>query len=271
MQKRNRKRNAVLLLVLLLLANLLGAAPFAGGQRVEASGAYSIYIEGESNYDDAQAVLDKVNRERKQAGAKPLVMNRELQKAAMRRAAELAVKYDHVRPNGKICFSASDLIYGENIAVGQTTPATVMKAWMASKGHRMNILNEAYTAVGIGVFYHNKHYYWVQCFGYVDGEAYEKSGIEEKTYKISVKGKLNYSIAGKKSITIKKGGTKTLALTVTDFFKSKIQAKSGKWSSSKPSVVSVSKSGRLTAKKKGTAVVSCKLGGVTKKVTVKVK
>ncbi|MDE5967294.1 MAG: CAP domain-containing protein [Lachnospiraceae bacterium] len=271
MQKRNRKRNALILLVLLLFADIFGTAPFAGGQRVEAAGTYSIYIEGESNYDYAQAVLDKVNREREKAGAEALVMNQELQKAAMRRAAELAIKYAHVRPNGKICFSASDLIYGENIAVGQTTPAMVMKAWMKSKGHRTNILNEAYTAIGIGVFYHNKHYYWVQCFGYVDGEAYEKNGTEEKTYKISIKGKLNYRIAGKKSITMKKGGTKALELKVTDFYQSKILAKSGKWSSSKPSVVTVSKSGKLKAKKKGTAVISCKLGNVTQKVTVKVK
>lgn len=271
MQKRNRKRNAVLCLVLLLFANIFGAAPLFGGQRVEAAGTYNIYIEGESNYDYAQAVLTQVNRERKKAGAEALVMNQELQKAAMRRAAELAVKYDHVRPNGKICFSASDLIYGENIAVGQTTPASVVKAWMASEGHRMNILNEDYKAIGVGVFYHNKHYYWVQCFGYVDGEAYEKSGAEKNTYKISVKGKLDYSIAGKKTITMKKGGVKTLELKVTGFFDGKILAKSGKWSSSKPSVATVSKNGKLKAKKKGTAVIRCKLGTVTKKITVQVK
>lgn len=266
-----KRIKAFLLSVLVLVTGIFGTVLFAGGQRVEAAGTYSIYIEGESNYDYAQAVLDKVNREREKAGAEALVMNRELQKAAMRRAAELAVRYDHVRPNGKRCFSASDLIYGENIAVGQKTPDAVMKAWMSSKGHRTNIINKAYTAVGIGVFYHNQHYYWVQCFGYADSEAYEKDEIEEKTYKISVKGKLNYSIAGKKAITMRKGEKKTLELKITDFFKSKILAKSGKWSSSKPSVVTVSKNGRLTAKKKGTAVISCKLGGVTKKITVKVK
>jgi uncharacterized protein YkwD len=40
---------------------------------------------------------------------------------------------------------------GENIATGYTTPARVVKAWMASKGHCQNILNPQYRDVGTGV------------------------------------------------------------------------------------------------------------------------
>ncbi len=40
---------------------------------------------------------------------------------------------------------------GENIATGFTTPASVVTAWMASKGHCQNILNPQYRYVGTGV------------------------------------------------------------------------------------------------------------------------
>lgn len=38
----------------------------------------------------------------------------------------------------------------ENIAVGYSSPAAVVAGWMQSPGHRANILNCAYTMIGIG-------------------------------------------------------------------------------------------------------------------------
>jgi uncharacterized protein YkwD len=40
---------------------------------------------------------------------------------------------------------------GEDIAAGANTPATAMMAWMASPEHCANILDPAFTGVGIGV------------------------------------------------------------------------------------------------------------------------
>jgi len=40
---------------------------------------------------------------------------------------------------------------GENIAQGQTTAQQVMTDWMNSPGHRANILNCTFAAIGIGV------------------------------------------------------------------------------------------------------------------------
>ncbi len=265
------KRKAFICTLLMVLSCLSGVLLPEHRQTVEAAGTYSVYLEGKCHYDYAQDVLDVVNKERKKAGAEALAMDKELLQAAMLRAAEIALVYDHTRPNGKRCFTASNRMYGENIAIGQRSPKEVMEDWMQSSGHRMNILQEGYCSVGIGVFYHEGHYYWVQCFGYDQAEQIQKTGVEKKTCKISVKRKLSYKISGKKKLTMKKGGTKTLSLKVDNFFTATLLAKSGKWSSSKPSVVTVSKKGKLTAKKKGTAVISCKLGGVTKKITVKVK
>ena len=51
---------------------------------------------------------------------------------------------------------------GENIAKGQTTPQAVVDAWMNSAGHRANILNPAYTKIGVG--YVAGGNYWTQMF-----------------------------------------------------------------------------------------------------------
>ncbi|TVX94665.1 transporter [Paenibacillus agilis] len=58
--------------------------------------------------------------------------------------------------------------YGENIAAGYPTPLDVMAAWMASEGHRKNILNPNFTFLGVGYVPGNASssyaHYWVQLF-----------------------------------------------------------------------------------------------------------
>lgn len=68
--------------------------------------------------------------------------------------------------------------WGENIAAGQTTPESVVNAWINSPGHRANILNENYKDIGIGYYYLeddtgsvNYHHYWTQAFGTEFGDA----------------------------------------------------------------------------------------------------
>lgn len=50
----------------------------------------------------------------------------------------------------------------ENIAKGQTTPQSVVNAWMNSSGHRANILNASYNRIGVG--YVKNGNYWTQMF-----------------------------------------------------------------------------------------------------------
>ncbi|HSQ58384.1 MAG TPA: CAP domain-containing protein [Gemmata sp.] len=42
--------------------------------------------------------------------------------------------------------------WGENIAYGYTSAASVMTAWMNSPGHRANILNSTFTEIGVSVW-----------------------------------------------------------------------------------------------------------------------
>ncbi|NEP19230.1 MAG: hypothetical protein F6J97_20420, partial [Leptolyngbya sp. SIO4C1] len=57
---------------------------------------------------------------------------------------------------------------GENIAAGYSTPRAVFDGWMASSGHRANILSDRFSEIGFGSYRSpNSTYgtYWVQHFG----------------------------------------------------------------------------------------------------------
>jgi uncharacterized protein YkwD len=55
---------------------------------------------------------------------------------------------------------------GENLAAGQTSPEQVVADWMASPGHRENMLGETYTEVGVGLRQGGDYgLYWVLEFG----------------------------------------------------------------------------------------------------------
>lgn len=56
--------------------------------------------------------------------------------------------------------------WGENIAFGYTTPESVMSGWLNSPGHKANIENTAYKAIGIGAALKtDSRWAWTQCFG----------------------------------------------------------------------------------------------------------
>lgn len=153
---------------------------------VQAEAARSKTVQGTCDYDEAYQVLKLVNQERSRAGAESLIMDKELLDAAMMRAAECTVDFSHTRPNGTDCFTASDKMFGENIALGYKSPAEVMKGWMNSEGHKKNILNKGYHSIGIGCFVINGSKYWVQCFGFAKAESVSNPGKCKGTYKVSL-------------------------------------------------------------------------------------
>lgn len=122
------------------------------------------------NYNDSYAnqVLSILNDERAKAGLAPLSMNSGAVSAAKTRAAEIVTSFSHTRPDGRKFYTAiTSVSYskaGENIAYGQQDPASVMAAWMASDGHRANILDGGFTQIGIACYYYNSVYYWAQIF-----------------------------------------------------------------------------------------------------------
>ena len=101
-------------------------------------------------------VLRQTNKQRIAQGKLPLSTFQLVQQAADIRAGELTKRFSHTRPNGSEPYTALteiNLNYqrcGENIAAGQTTPSSVIKAWMGSEGHKENILDDRFTHLGVG-------------------------------------------------------------------------------------------------------------------------
>lgn len=132
----------------------------------------AVNVQAAECYTQAFEVLNLVNKERAAAGLEPLTMDVSLLDTAMQRAFETILYWSHTRPSGTDCFTANSLMFGENIAMGQSTAKAVMTSWMNSSGHKANILSSQFTSIGIGCAKINNTYYWVQCFGCeVSGEA----------------------------------------------------------------------------------------------------
>ncbi len=120
--------------------------------------------------DYANEVLLLVNDIRTDEGLNPLSLNSELSAAATERAVECLYNFNHTRPDGSSCFTVLDehsIKYwsaGENIARGQRTPEEVVSDWMASEGHRENILDPEFQYIGVGVAEEDGIYAWEEMF-----------------------------------------------------------------------------------------------------------
>ena len=112
------------------------------------------------------AVLCLLNIERGKQGIDPLRASSSLRAAAQRYAKRMARDdfFAHVGPSGdtlrdrirktSYLSGASRWSLGENIAYGggrYATPAEIVKSWMASPGHKRNILDAGYRDIGIGI------------------------------------------------------------------------------------------------------------------------
>ncbi|MEU7917149.1 CAP domain-containing protein [Micromonospora zamorensis] len=128
---------------------------------------------GSSGTVSAQAseVVNLVNAERAKAGCKALSIDDKLMTAAQKHSQDQAdhQKMSHTGSDGSNAGTRLDRVgytwrtYGENVAWNQKTPAAVMDAWMNSSGHRANILNCAFTEIGVGIASSNGPY-WTQVF-----------------------------------------------------------------------------------------------------------
>jgi len=120
-----------------------------------------------------KATLCLINRERVAHGERPLRPNARLARAARAHTRSMAFGdyFEHVgaggpgggtplsrmRAVGYISRSNAGYEVGENIAWGTlwlATPRAIVAAWMASPGHRANILDRRYRETGIGVSAH---------------------------------------------------------------------------------------------------------------------
>ena len=116
-----------------------------------------------------------INQHRQKHKLKPLVMDSTLSRVAREYSRRMSREkfFSHYDKQGK---SAADRVraagknyraVGENLFMSTNVPNPVnaaVEGWMKSKGHRANILTEAFTHTGIGVWKHGNTYHFTQIF-----------------------------------------------------------------------------------------------------------
>lgn len=115
-----------------------------------------------------QAACDLVNDQRAAQGLQALTVSPTLGDKARVKAQDMAENryFSHNSPTYGSPFTMMRQLgvtyrsAGENIAMGYTTAADVVEAWMASPSHRANLLSTRYTTVGVGY----AEGYWAQWF-----------------------------------------------------------------------------------------------------------
>jgi uncharacterized protein YkwD len=156
-------RSAVIALLVVVLAGpaTLGPSP------ADAQGSATDPV--------AARVVELTNAERQQAGLGPLGINPQLSLAAQRYAEAMASSgcFSHTcGPEPELAKRAEGAGYtpwgalAENIAAGQRSPEQALASWMASPGHRANVLRAEVSEIGVGQAPGGPYgIYWVQVFG----------------------------------------------------------------------------------------------------------
>lgn len=126
----------------------------------------------------AHRVIELTNQERVNAGLAPLRWDNSLGAAARGHAEDMAARwyFSHYSPEGSSPYDRAwaagypgfewGMFVGENLARGYDSPEAAVQGWMASEGHRNNILLPTYAETGIGVAARpDGRLVWVQEFG----------------------------------------------------------------------------------------------------------
>ncbi|MFA5577443.1 MAG: CAP domain-containing protein [Tissierellaceae bacterium] len=118
-------------------------------------------------------VVRLVNVERQKEGLRPLEASLELSNVARKKSEDMG-KNNYFNHNSPTYGSPFDMMKsfgikygtaGENIAKGQLSAQSVVRAWMNSSGHRANIMNSSFTKIGVGYYQtSNGTNYWTQMF-----------------------------------------------------------------------------------------------------------
>lgn len=118
-------------------------------------------------------VIRLTNIQRQNYGLKPLGHNWELSRVARYKSEDMRDRnyFSHTSPTYGSPFTMMKnfgIRYqtaGENLGRGQNTAQAIVNGWMNSAGHRKNILNQAFTEIGVGYAEDSRGTkYWTQMF-----------------------------------------------------------------------------------------------------------
>ena len=146
-----------------LLVALVPASALANCGRAAAADPTAA---GASLKSARSATLCLLNAERRKRGIRRLRHNRRLAVAGRRHARDMVKRdyFSHDAPSGQDFVAriletsyvprAARWALGENLAWGDDakgTPRSIVRAWMASPGHRRNILSRKFREIGIAI------------------------------------------------------------------------------------------------------------------------
>ena len=104
-------------------------------------------------------ILELVNEYRAENGIEPLELNDTLCSLASIRAKEASIKWSHERPNGTRYYSVFmdynvtwASYVGENLGCRFSSAKQIVDAWIASDGHRANLLDDKFNNIGMAIF-----------------------------------------------------------------------------------------------------------------------
>lgn len=163
-----RPLTIVLCLASLGTASGVAAAAECADSNLVATGANAAQVNN--------ATLCLLNQERATAGIAPLTSEPRLARMSDEYAAQMVAQdfFAHVSPSGQTMidrFAAASYDFrkaGENLAWSTSsvaTPVRIVKAWMASPGHRQNILDPGFREVGMGYAIGDSNTTFVNEFG----------------------------------------------------------------------------------------------------------
>lgn len=166
------------LILALAIAGSSGLAALAA-PTAPATAAVPLFITAAGYCADAEerAFLTLINNYRAQNGRAPLRLTKTLAAAADHHSADMASKnyFSHTLSGG-VTWSQNIANHGytystykaENIAAGSATALQTFTQWKNSSGHRANMLNANFKAIGIGRAYgaaSTYKWYWTTTFG----------------------------------------------------------------------------------------------------------
>lgn len=173
---------AVLALVCAVAVGTLGSTTLGAGAAAAAGDCTPGSDWGTTRADFAAQTIDLVNAYRASRGLRQLVVGPALQASAVWKARHMA-RYGymtHEDPAPPVARSPGERMtacgvtggWGENIAYGYPTPASVFNGWINSPGHRANIENPSYVSIGSGAASSaSGQLYWAHVFGTGGGGA----------------------------------------------------------------------------------------------------
>ena len=180
------------LVVAVALAGILAVSPASVPSTPLAAQAYVALGDcspgadwGTLRQDLTQRVIELVNQHRAARGLAQLQVSTPLTSSAIWKSRHMA-RYQYMAHNDPAppvargvgdrllaCgYPANNAGWGENIAYGYASADAVMQGWLNSPGHRSNIENSSYRAIGVGAASSSAGtLYWTQQFGTTTGGA----------------------------------------------------------------------------------------------------